>query len=259
LKKKQNNKESTGSNGLKGAKMEDKVTVYEPGQALPTVQATPLSMIQLAIEKGAGIDQLERLWDMQLRYEANEAKKAYHFAMSEFKKERIVITKDKDNTQYKSKYTSIGNLVDSVTPYLGKHGLSHKWDISQEGDIIKATCISTHKDGHSDSVSMSAPADKSGAKNAIQQIKSTITYLKGVTFESLFGLASTDSNVDDDGNGHGNVATIDEKQQSQIIDMIASKNVNERQFLDWLKVKEVSDIPDEKFGFVMKTLEGVKI
>jgi hypothetical protein len=239
--------------------MEDKVTIYEPGQALPAVQATPLSMIQFAIEKGAGIDQLERLWDMQLRYEANEAKKAYHFAMSEFKKERIVITKDKDNTQYKSKYTSIGHLIEVVSPLLGKHGLSHKWDIVQEGDIIKVTCVSTHSLGHSESVSMSAPSDKSGAKNPIQQIKSTRTYLQAATFESLFGLASTDSNVDDDGNGYGNVVTIDEKQQSQIIDMIAAKNVNERQFLDWLKVKEVADIPADKFGFVMKTLEGVKI
>jgi hypothetical protein len=239
--------------------MEDKVTVYEPCQTLPTVQATPLSMIQLAIEKGAGIDQLERLWDMQLKYEANEAKKAYHFAMSEFKKERIVITKDKDNAQYKSKYTSIGNLVDSVTPILGKHGLTHKWDISQEGDMITVTCVSTHALGHSEKVSMHAPSDKSGAKNPIQQIKSTRTYLQAATFESLFGLASTDANCDDDGNGYGNVATIDEKQQSQIIDMMDAKNVNELQFLAWLKVKSVEDIPADKFGFVIKTLEGVKV
>lgn len=242
--------------------MTDQLTVLEQAPIIhvrENQQPMIYSMIHLAIQQGAGIDQLERLWDMQLKYEANEAKKAYHFAMSEFKKERIVITKDKDNLQYKSRYTSIGNLVDSVTPFLGKHGLTHKWDISQEGDIIKATCISTHKLGHSESVSMSAPADKSGAKNAIQQIKSTITYLKGVTFESLFGLASTDANCDDDGNGYGNVVTVNEHQQSQIIDMMAAKNVNESQFLAWLKVKSVEDIPADKFGYVIKTLEGVKV
>ena len=248
--------------------MADNLTVLGPEPIVPVrenQQTTPLSMIQFAISNGASIDQLERLWDMQLKYEANEAKKAYHFAMSEFKKERIVITKDKDNAQYKSKYTSIGNLVDSVTPFLGKHGLSHKWDISQEGDIIKATCISTHKDGHFESVSMSAPADKSGAKNAIQQIKSTITYLKGVTFESLFGLASTDANCDDDGNGYGNVATINEHQQSEIIDMMADKNVDSGQFLAWLSrnaksnIDSVERIPVDKFNFVIKTLEGVRV
>lgn len=242
--------------------MTDQLTVLEHGpvvQVRENQQPMIYSMIHLAIQQGAGIDQLERLWDMQLKYEANEAKKAYHFAMSEFKKERIVITKDKDNAQYKSKYTSIGNLVDSVTPILGKHGLTHKWDISQEGDMITVTCVSTHALGHSESVSMRAPSDKSGAKNPIQQIKSTRTYLQAATFESLFGLASTDANCDDDGNGYGNVATIDEKQQSQIIDMMLSKNVNESQFLAWLKVASVENIPADKFGYVMKTLENVKV
>ena len=242
--------------------MTDQLTVLEPGpivQVRENQQPMIYSMIHLAIQQGAGIDQLERLWDMQLKYEANEAKKAYHFAMSEFKKERIVITKDKDNAQYKSKYTSIGNLVDSVTPILGKHGLTHKWDISQEGDMITVTCVSTHALGHSEKVSMQAPSDKSGAKNPIQQIKSTRTYLQAATFESLFGLASTDANCDDDGNGYGNVATIDEKQQSQIIDMMLSKNVNESQFLAWLKVASVENIPADKFGYVMKTLENVKV
>ena len=242
--------------------MTDQVTVLEHGpvvQVRENQQPMIYSMIHLAIQQGAGIEQLERLWDMQLKYEANEAKKAYHFAMSEFKKERIVITKDKDNAQYKSKYTSIGNLVDSVTPILGKHGLTHKWDISQEGDMITVTCVSTHALGHSEKVSMQAPSDKSGAKNPIQQIKSTRTYLQAATFESLFGLASTDANCDDDGNGYGNVATIDEKQQGQIIDMMLSKNVNESQFLAWLKVKSVEDIPADKFGYVIKTLEGVKV
>lgn len=242
--------------------MTDQVTVYDAGSGVqPPSSQQPMiySMIHLAIEKGASIDQLERLWDMQLKYETNEAKKAYHFAMSEFKKERIVITKDKDNTQYKSKYTSIGHLIEIVAPLLGKHGLSHKWDISQEGDMIKVACVLTHALGHSESVSMSAPSDKSGAKNPIQQIKSTRTYLQAATFESLCGLAATDSNCDDDGNGYGNVATIDEKQQGQIIDMMAEKNVNESQFLAWLKVKAVVEIPADKFGFVVKTLEGVKI
>ena len=76
--------------------MTDQLTVLEPGpivQVRENQQPMIYSMIHLAIEKGASIDQLERLWDMQLKYEANEAKKAYHFAMSEFKKERIVSQK----------------------------------------------------------------------------------------------------------------------------------------------------------------------
>ncbi len=47
--------------------------------------------------------------------------------------------------------------------------------------------------------------------------------------------------------------------------MMADRNVNEAQFLAWLSqniksnVESVDCIPADKFGFVIKTLEGVKV
>lgn len=58
---------------------------------------------------------------------------------------------------------------------------------------------------------------------------------------------------------------INEKQQSQIIDMMASKNVITEQFLSWLSqntksnIDSVERIPADKFNFSMKTLENVKV
>ena len=129
-----------------------------------------------------------------------EARKAFTAAMAAFKGEAVRVAKDKDNHQYKSKYVSLGNLIDTVTPALSRHGLSAHWEIEQATGIC-VTCHLTHAAGHSVSVSMTCPPDKSGAKNAIQEIKSAITYAKACTFESVCGLASTDANLDDDGNG----------------------------------------------------------
>ena len=166
--------------------------------AIPT---NPGEMLYLAMAQGKGMDELEKFMDLKDRWEAGEARKAFVAAMSRFKANDIHVSKDKANLQYSSRYTTLGNLVSTVTPFLSQNGLSASWDIDQSGAKIKVTCIITHSLGHSESVWMEAPPDASGAKNPIQQIKSTITYLKACTFESICGLASTDANLDDDGNG----------------------------------------------------------
>src|SRR5579871_4612901 len=79
---------------------------------------TPMGILQMAISQGADIDKLEKLMGMQERWEANAARKAFVQAMSDFKREAIVIIRDKDNKQYNSKYASIGNIVNTVTPFL---------------------------------------------------------------------------------------------------------------------------------------------
>lgn len=176
-----------------------------PLEATEREEITPMGMLQLAVSQGADIEKLSKLMDLQERWEKNEARKAFVAAMAAFKQSSIRIIKDKENKQYstnghKAMYVSLGSMVTTVTPFLSDHGLSARWDIDQSSGI-KVSCIITHSLGHSESVSMVCPPDKSGAKNPIQEIKSAITYAKACTFESICGLASTDANLDNDGNG----------------------------------------------------------
>lgn len=173
--------------------------VHQPPNGDLVHQPSPLDLLQQALKQGVSLDQMDRFQAMYERHEANQARKAFVEAMSAFKSHDIHITKDKTNSQYKSKYVSLGNLIATVTPFLSQHGLSCRWDIDQSSDIT-VTCIITHAMGHSESVSMTCPPDKSGSKNPIQEIKSAITYAKACTFESICGLASSDANVDTDGN-----------------------------------------------------------
>jgi hypothetical protein len=166
------------------------------------VQAGPLAMAMQAMKAGMSIADMRGMLDLQKDWEANEARKAYVDAVAAFKLNPPTVYKDKDNLQYKSRYTSIGNLVNTVNTALSQHGLSANWTIDQT-DQIKVTCTLTHRLGHSDSCSMKGPADTTGAKNALQQIKSTATYLKLATYEAITGIASSDGNADDDGNGSG--------------------------------------------------------
>ena len=66
---------------------------------------TPVQLLNMAVQQGADIDKLEKLMELQTRWEQNEARKAYHQAIAEFKTESIKIIKNKQvafgNTKYK--------------------------------------------------------------------------------------------------------------------------------------------------------------
>lgn len=235
--------------------MNDKteITQVPATENLPTDTTSPAYLLAVAVEKGADIEQLKQLMDLKREWEKDEAKKAYMVAVANFKADPPKIIKDKYNGQYKSYYASLSNLVNSALPKLSENGLSHRWDIDQS-DGIKVSCILTHILGHSESVPMSAPADDSGKKNAIQQIKSTITYLKGATFEAITGLATDDFNQDDDGNGAG-IEPITEDQLLNLEALITEVGAKRDSFLKILKVEKLADLPAIKYDGAIKRLE----
>lgn len=187
---------------------------------------TMLTVIERAVMSPEfDVNKLAHLLELREKYEAMESKKAYVAAKAKFAAMDIKVTKDKTNKQYDSKYTSIGNLVNTVRPYLAMCGLEPRWEIDQSNGI-KVTCILTHDLGHSERVTMTVPPDTSGAKNPIQQIKSAITYARNLTFESVCGLASTDGtvNLDDDGNGTGEAKGLQDERYVQLMDFIENAN-----------------------------------
>lgn len=212
---------------------------------LVPVSATPMGILEMAVAKGADIETLTKLLELKERFDAAEARMAYVQAMSDFKKESIIITKDKDNKQYGSKYTSIGNMVNTVTPLLSKHGLSAEWQLDQT-DGIRVGCTITHSLGHSGETKwMKVPQDTSGAKNPIQQIKSSVTYAKIATFEMACGLASKDGNLDDDGNGSGGWSKrkeMDTGEYDRLCSLI--ENAGSLGSLDQIYVAAVKDAND---------------
>lgn len=186
------------------------VVVVQQPQAV-----TPMAMLQLAVEKGASVEQLERLMALQERYEANEAKKEFVAAMTRFKESPVIIEKNatvdftsqKGRTHYK--HATLANVCDSIGPELSKVGISHRWETEQlEGGMIRVTCILTHSRGHSERVWLQAGRDESGNKNNIQAVGSTVTYLQRYTLLAATGMAVADQR-DDDGRG-GKGMALDE-------------------------------------------------
>lgn len=206
---------------------------------------TPTERLLFAISQTADLDRIQKYMDLQDRWEKSDARKQFVAAMSAFKAHEIVVTRDKLNKQFGSKYTSIGNLVGIVTPFLSQHQLSASWDIDQsDPNFIRVVCTIEHVAGHSRSVSVTLPPDVSGSKNPLQEIKSAVTYGKIVTFESICGLASADANLDDDGNGSGKgVGSIEiDKNCKEISE---AKTVDSLKFLFRVAYEKAQELNDK--------------
>jgi len=164
------------------------------------VSLTPMEIISAAIQKGMKPEDLTQLFELQERWEAGEARKAFNTAMTAFKASPPDIVKNKhvEFGQTSYDHASLDHVAEAISAAMSPHGLSFRWDIPQ-AEQITVTCIIAHSMGHSESVTLSAPADDSGKKNKIQQIGSTVAYLQRYTLLSATGLAAR--GMDDDGRG----------------------------------------------------------
>ncbi len=215
---------------------------------------TPMHMLQAAMDRGADLDKLQQLMDLQQRWEASEARKAFVAAMTAFKANPPDIIKTKlvsyGNTSYK--HATLADVCAAAIQGLAQVGISHRWDVDQS-DRITVTCVLTHELGHSERVSMTAPADTSGQKNPIQAIASAVSYLQRYTLLSITGLAARDQ--DDDGQG-ADVATITGAQAADLTALAEEVGLNIDKLLAWLKVERVEDLAAVHYQKAIAALES---
>jgi len=182
--------------------------IERPTQPLAVQQAGALaaqphtSLMLSLMDRGASLDQIERMMDLAERNENREAEKAYNAAFAAFKAEAVRIVKGRkvtDGPLRGKEYAELHDVVDAVTPALSRHGLSTAWKLTRdEKDWLEVTCTLKHVDGHSESVSMGGPPDAGGAKNALQARASTKSYLERYTLKAICGVA--EGGDDTDGN-----------------------------------------------------------
>lgn len=172
------------------------VTVPQTGPAANS----PMGMMLAALNQGAQLEQIEKMMDLQDRWQKGEAKKAYDTAFAAFKAEAVKIVKGRkvtDGPLKNKSYAELHDVVNAVTPALSKHGLSSSWKLTRdEKDWMEVTCYLRHVGGHEESVSMGGPPDAGGAKNAIQARASTKTYLERYTLKAITGLSEQDDDMD---------------------------------------------------------------
>ena len=108
--------------------------IVEMKNSIAVENITPMQIIQQAVSSGRGVEELTQLLALQERYEANEARKAFNLAMSNFKAAGITVNKNKsvsfNTTKYK--HATLDNVCETIGEELTKHGLSFRWVTSDE-------------------------------------------------------------------------------------------------------------------------------
>lgn len=226
----------------------------------PANVVTPMDLLNRAVSQGVHADVLEKLLATQLRWEAEQARKAFDNALAAAKAAIPVIAKNrtvdfstsKGRTTYK--HEDLAEIAKTVTPILAANGLSYRYRVtSNPNEPVTVGCIISHRDGHSDEVAtLCAGRDDSGSKNPIQSIGSTLTYLQRMTLKAALGLAASD---DDDGaSSVDGPDTITPDQVGELQAMIESKNADKARFLKFYKIEKLADLPTDKYDAAIKLL-----
>lgn len=220
------------------------VEKIEP-QSQAVASVTPMSLLQSAVASG-NMELAEKLMSLQDRWEATQARKSFDAAVAAAKAEIPPITRNATGHNSK-KYADFAAIAIVVDPILGRHGLSYRFRTAQS-DRISVTCILSHKDGHSEETSLSAPPDTSGNKTPIHAMGSTLTYLQRYSLVQMLGLAAAQ---DDDGKAATTKETITQKQADTLTDLIEAHGKNRASFLKWVnkaaKADRLEDIPADLY------------
>jgi len=225
-----------------------------PGAVVRAPAITPMSMLQMAVEQGADLDKMQQLMELQERWEKNEAQKAYVTAMSAFRADCPTI--DKTRKSHNNKYAGLAETIEQIRIILSNHGLSHSWKVNQEGQDISVTTCITHRQGHRECTSITAPPDKSGSKNNIQAIASTISYLERYGLFAMLGLASKE--MDDDGGAAGDrdIEWITVEQAADLQSLADEVGANVGLFLKYMKAQNIERIQSCDYKRAVAALES---
>lgn len=175
---------------------------------------TPADLLRIAMERNDGdLDRLERLMAMDRQWRAEKAREAFNEDFSRFKGLNIVIPKTKLVKQ-KAKsggpgptymQTEFETVATMLQPALSSCGFGYRFDVKFErgenggSPWCFVTCLLEHRLGHVERLTLGGPPDDSGAKNPLQEMQSTSTFLMRHSLLSITGTAQ--AGKDNDGRG----------------------------------------------------------
>lgn len=163
----------------------------------------PMYLLELAINKDADVDKLEKLMALKERWDAEEARKAFIQAMSDFQSKCPAIKKTKEGGKTKAGdvayyYAPLESMVAQTQQLVKECGFSYTFDtpMQKEGGVEVAITVS-HVQGHSKTSTVFMPfVSKTGVMSDPQVIGATMTYAKRYAYGNAFGIMTMDDDTD---------------------------------------------------------------
>lgn len=161
---------------------------------------TPMDLLQIALEKEAAIDVIERLAALQLQMQDRDDRVRFSEAMAAFKAEMPKILRTREirgkrdangnpgPVRYKA--VALEDVADPLIKALLKHGITYRYKCDMLGTQIKVTCYLRLQGTayEEEGSTLAAPPDISGDKDPLKAVGSTTSYLEKYTLLASCGV-----------------------------------------------------------------------
>ena len=185
----------------------------QPAEEIPDTASNVIEfpLIERALALKASPEVIKELMALERSWRNDRAQRAFDLARAAAAKQlatviipktKAVFLKSGNNAAYH--YEDLANCKRVCDPILADHGLSTHWrTVDLPDGKHRVTCVLRHFLGHSEESTMAGLPDVTGAKNAVQGLGSTITYLERYTYKAIVGIAASE---DDDAQAAGSPA-----------------------------------------------------
>lgn len=158
------------------------------------------NMIQQAIQSGASVETMERLFQLYTNMKGEKAKEEYVKALAQFQSQCPVIEKKKKvngkDGKLRYTYAPLEDIIQQIKKPLADNGLSYSWDIQHENNHMIATVSITHAMGHTEKSTFEIPIDPNQYMTSPQRYASAQTYAKRYTLTNALGISTADEDTD---------------------------------------------------------------
>ena len=172
--------------------------------ALATREPSMMELLSMAVEKGAGIETIERLAKLKRELAEDEAKLEFNQAMHRAQEQMRRIGVNAMNPQTHSKYATYEKLDSALRPIYVKEGFSLSFDSepTDRPDVVRVVCY-VSRGVYTRTYRIDMPADGKGAKgnDVMSRTHATgaaMSYGARYLLKAIFNVAVGET--DDDGN-----------------------------------------------------------
>lgn len=225
----------------------------EKGNRMTTlpVVASPLALIQSAIEKGHDPEQLGKLMDLHERWEVNQAAAAFADALTTFQAKCRPIRKARSAGEGRFKYSYAGyeDVMRAVGPLLAECGIAVSFSTQTHEKGIRVTLtlrVGTHTQDNTLDVPIPAMS-----VNDTQKYGAALSYAKRYSLCAALNIVTTD---EDDDAQHC-VDPISDQQAMEIDAFCQEHNIAKGPFLKYMGVTAIEHIAAPDFR---KAMDGLR-
>lgn len=217
------------------------------------VDPTPMQLISQVVENpDFDVAKLEKMMDLQERWEDRKAERDFNAAIAAFQAEVPQIVRGRRGA-HDIMYAPLDDILKTIQPLLTAEGLSVRFSTEMlDSKTLRAICTVSHISGHSEASEMTVPVDDKMVANSSQKMGSANSYAKRYALANALNLAFME-NDNDATNLH---EKITEDQATFISDLIEETGADKRRFLKWLSVLAVEDIPAKYYEQAVAELEA---